>query len=116
MTIKLYGLKNCDGCRKALKTLAARGDAVEFHDIREPANTEKVVNWIGATDDPLRFVNKRSTTWRALSNNDKESLDALTALPLLLKNPTLIKRPVLRIGEQTLAGFDAARIDAAKLK
>ena len=113
MTIELYGLKNCDGCRKALKTLAARGDDVTFNDIREPANTQQVVAWIRDTDDPLAFVNKRSTTWRTLDASDKADLDVAGALPLLIKHPTLIKRPVLRIGTQTLAGFDEARVDAA---
>lgn len=113
MTIELYGLKNCDGCRKALKALAARGDETSFHDIRDPANTSKVVAWIGATDDPLTFVNKRSTTWRTLDDGDKIDLDSARALALLGKHPTLIKRPVLRIGSTTLMGYNETDIDAA---
>jgi len=34
MTLKLFGLKNCDTCKKALTELETAGQAPEFVDIR----------------------------------------------------------------------------------
>ncbi len=111
--IDLYGLKNCDGCRKALRTFEAQDHTVVFHDIREPENTRTVVAWIKGHNDWLAFVNRRSTTWRNLDDADKADLTHARALKLLAQHPTLIKRPVLRIGNVTLAGFSQDAVDAA---
>ena len=113
MQIELYGLKNCDGCRKAMRALAARDVDVEFHDIREAANTTRVVAWIAEHADWQAFVNRRSTTWRNLPPEQREGLDKSRALALLEAHPTLIKRPVLRIGEHCMAGYREDAVDAA---
>jgi len=59
--MKLYGLKNCDTCRKALKALPG----AELVDVRADGVPEAVLQ--RALD---RFgealVNTRSTTWRGL--------------------------------------------------
>lgn len=113
MTIDLYGLKNCDGCRKATKALQAQGVEVVFHDIRDSENTARVVKWIAQHTDPMVFVNRRSTTWRQLAPQERDNIDQTRALRLLEEHPTLIKRPVLRIGSSTLAGFDEAAVTLA---
>ncbi|MFK7887062.1 MAG: Spx/MgsR family RNA polymerase-binding regulatory protein [Gammaproteobacteria bacterium] len=112
-TVDLYGLKNCDGCRKAQKALEADGLHVERHDIRDKINTRRVVEWIAAQDNWNDFVNRRSTTWRGLSDTQKNQLSLMRAIQLLSEHPTLIKRPVLRIGPHTLAGYKADAVAAA---
>ncbi|MEM6666301.1 MAG: ArsC/Spx/MgsR family protein [Pseudomonadota bacterium] len=89
----LYGLKNCDTCKKALKALESTGKPVEFVDIRTDVDlAAKVPAWHGAVGDKL--LNKASTTWRNLAEADKAR--AGTGLAgLLIENPTLIKRPVI---------------------
>jgi Spx/MgsR family transcriptional regulator len=113
MRVDLYGLKNCDGCRKASKALQARDLVVEFHDIRDRSNTARVVAWIADQADWSAFVNRRSTTWRNLDPAERDHLDKAGALTLLTAHPTLIKRPVLRIGRHCLAGFDNDAVTAA---
>lgn len=111
--IELYGLKNCDGCRKALRALEARGLVIEQFDIRDKPNTRKVVDWIERKNNWLDFVNKRSTTWRNLSDRQKNRLDRYHGILLMSEYPTLIKRPVLRIGDTVLPGYKEAWVDAA---
>ncbi|MEL6325115.1 MAG: ArsC/Spx/MgsR family protein [Pseudomonadota bacterium] len=87
----LYGLKTCDTCKKALKALEGAGQTVTFIDIRAEADlAAKVPEWLAvAGSDAL--VNRRSTTWRNLSDTDR-SRDPQA---LLIEHPTLIKRPVI---------------------
>jgi len=43
----------------------------------------------------------------------KNSLSKMTALSVLAKNPTLIKRPIILQDGKTLIGFDAKEYEAA---
>ena len=94
MPLTVYGLKNCDTCRKALKELADAGAHHRFVDIRDEADrVRKVPAWIDEVGaGPL--INTRSTTWRNLSAEDKLIAEDDPA-GLLISHPTLIKRPVI---------------------
>ena len=111
--VDLYGLKNCDGCRKALRALEARGLEIRQLDIRDTLHTRRVVEWISAQGDWELFLNKRSTTWRKLPENVREHVDSYSAVALMNEHPTLIKRPALRIGGRLLAGYKPEQVDAA---
>ncbi|MEM9225429.1 MAG: ArsC/Spx/MgsR family protein [Pseudomonadota bacterium] len=104
MTLRLYGLKNCDTCKKALKALAGNGKAADFIDIRAEADlAEKVPAWLDAAGAAL-LVNTRSTTWRGLSEAERQQ-DPQT---LLQAHPTLIKRPVIETGGAVHVGWSKA--------
>lgn len=106
MTRTVYGLKNCDTCKKAIKELEAEGKPAEFVDIRADADlSSKLPRWIAAVGDKL--VNRSSTTWRSLSDADKARASGVTLEGLLLGNPTLIKRPVIEEDGQVLVGWNA---------
>jgi arsenate reductase (glutaredoxin) len=106
MTRTLYGLKNCDTCKKALKQLEAQGKPADFVDIRAEADLpSKLPRWLAAVGDKL--VNRSSTTWRGLSEADKARANGVSLEGLLLGNPTLIKRPVIEMGEEVLVGWTA---------
>jgi arsenate reductase len=109
-TVELYGLKNCDSTRRAQRWFESKQVAYRFHDIRDDESTGRALTLIAAEADWQPFLNRRSTTWRALPDGDKLDLDRPAALRLLAAQPTLIKRPLLHIGGVTLAGFDAARV------
>jgi len=96
--VKLYGLKNCDTCKKALKSLAQ----AEFVDVRADGVPPQILT--GAFEkfgDAL--VNTRSTTWRGLSEAERKD----PALALLTKHPTLMKRPLIDAGETLYLGWGA---------
>ena len=88
--VTLFGLTNCDTCRNARRALDRAGVAVGFRDVRaEPLNQAELRRLLAALGDAL--VNRRSTTWRALSESER-SADADV---LLAAHPALMKRPVI---------------------
>lgn len=90
----IYHLKACDSCRKVLKQFAAAGIEVTAIDVREtPLNADKLTDFLNAFGWE-KLINRRSTTWRGLSESEKETA-ATTALELLQAHPTLMKRPVI---------------------
>ncbi|MEM9549764.1 MAG: ArsC/Spx/MgsR family protein [Pseudomonadota bacterium] len=92
----LYGLRNCDACRKALKEL---GD-VEFRDVREDGVPGEVYEQAFAQLGK-RLINTRSTTWRGLSADEQE----MDPVQLLVKYPTVMKRPLIQYGETFHVGW-----------
>lgn len=102
--MRVYGLKSCDTVRKALKALAQAGREPELVDIRAtplaPADWDRFIAAFGA-----ELVNRRSTTWRGLSEDERSSDPAA----LLAAHPALMKRPVIEAeGDLTLGwGADA---------
>jgi Spx/MgsR family transcriptional regulator len=107
--LTVYGIKQCDTCRKALKWLAGQDIEHQFHDFRSDGlQADLLRDWLGSSFAG-KLVNRRSTTWRQLSGEQRCSEgDAL--LELLLKHPTLIKRPVLVIDEIVAVGFNPAEL------
>lgn len=108
--LSVYGIKNCDTVKKALKWLDAQGIAYTFHDFRANGLSDAdVKRWIDALGWES-LLNRRSTTWRELPDPQKKNLDADTALTLMVAHPTLIKRPVFEGNGLILNGFtDAVR-------
>lgn len=105
MALKLYGLKTCDTCRKAMKELAAAGKAPRLVDLREETDlAAKVPTWHKALG--VALLNRASTTWRSLDEAEKARADSDT-VALLIQHPTLIKRPVIETGSETLVGWRA---------
>ena len=108
MSLTLYRLKNCDTCKKALKSLEAAGKQVSFVDIRAEADlAAKVPGWLDAAGAKA-LVNNRSTTWRGLSDDDKAKADTDEVSGLLIANPTLIKRPVIEASDSVYVGWTKA--------
>ena len=105
--MKLYGLKNCDSCKKALKALQSAGkssmQSVEFIDLRAtPVAAEQLQKWLDEHGDAV-LVNRKSTTWRGLDEQARHQ----PALALLRVNPTLIKRPVIESDDNSFIGWTA---------
>ena len=93
--MKVYGLKACDTTRAASKALG-----VEVLDVRSvPLEAGELVRFFEAFGDAL--VNKRSTTWRGLSEAER----AGDPLALLAEHPTLMKRPVIEADGQLYLGW-----------
>ena len=89
--MKLYGLKNCDTCRKALKAL----ENVAFVDVRaDGVPADLLADWLEEVGSDA-LINRRSTTWRGLSEAEKGAAAGEGAAALLAEHPTLMKRPVI---------------------
>lgn len=106
MTIHLYGIPNCDTVKKARVWLDAQGQTYTFHDYKkEGAEPERIASWIAAAGLDL-VVNRKGTTFRALSEDDKaRAADAAQAPALLAANPSVIKRPIVEHPGGLLVGF-----------
>ncbi|MDX1461063.1 MAG: Spx/MgsR family RNA polymerase-binding regulatory protein, partial [Xanthomonadales bacterium] len=100
MSLAVYGIRQCDTCRKALKWLAERGIKHRFHDLRaDGLDRAMVTRWLDSEfSDTL--INRRSTTWRQLDQSQRDSKDIVG---LLVANPTLVKRPVFERDGQVIA-------------
>ena len=112
--ISVYGLKNCDTCRKALNWLDTNGQVCQFHDFRaEGVNESHLRRWI-ADKGLKKILNTRSTTWRGLSAEQKNGVDSdvESAVALMLEHPALIKRPVFEYEGEIVVGFTAAELEA----
>ena len=104
--VTIYGIKNCDTVKKALKWLDKHNIAYQFHDLRQDGiNKNDLQQWTKSVSWEM-LLNTRSTTWRQLPDKDKQAVDADKAIRLMLANPTLIKRPVITTGKTTLVGFN----------
>ena len=105
MSVKLYGLKNCDTCRKALKALGAAGRAHDFVDVRaDGVSAEQITGWAGAVGWE-KLLNTKSTTWRGLSEAEKADVDEAKAVALMVEHPTLLKRPVIEADGKVTVGW-----------
>lgn len=104
--ITVYGIKNCDTVKKALKWLADHHIEHKLHDYREDGLDPKFLTQAEAQFGWEALVNKRSTTWRNLDENIKKTLDKTTALSVLAEQPTLIKRPIVLQANVALIGFN----------
>jgi len=106
--ITLYGLRNCDSCRKARSWLDTAGLEFRFHDLRDDGlPDDALTKWCDVVGWEL-LLNRRSTTWRGLADTDRSDLDAKKARQLMARHPTLIKRPVIETAETILVGFSSA--------
>jgi arsenate reductase len=104
MSTTLYGISNCDTVKKARQWLQTHTIEYHFHDFRKDglaaAQVKKWLDTLGA--DTL--INRRGTTFRQLSDADKQRLET-DPITVLCEYPALIKRPVLSTGKQLTVGF-----------
>ncbi|GGF70782.1 ArsC family reductase [Alteromonas lipolytica] len=109
MTVVMYGIPNCDTIKKAKNWLTEHDISFEFHDYRKQGVPQDVLEQALAELGWEQVLNKRGTTYRQLSDDQKASLSAATALPLLTDNPAMIKRPLLAVNGQLHLGFKPAQ-------
>ena len=108
--LTVYGIKQCDTCRKALKWLSGQGIEHHFHDFRiDGLEAEMLQGWL---DSPFadKLVNRRSTSWRQLTDEQRQ-LECEARIQLLLEFPTLVKRPVFVTDEIIAVGFNPKELE-----
>lgn len=113
MSYVLYGIKACDTMKKARTWLDEHQVDYAFHDYKsvgiDRANLEKWCNEHGWQT----VLNRAGTTFRKLDDAQKDDLDQAKAIELMLAQPSMIKRPVLDLGNKTLVGFKPDNYQAA---
>jgi len=106
--ITMYGIKNCDTIKKARAWLDARGTAYLFHDYKLAGIDAPRLRAWAAELGWEKVLNRAGTTFRKLPDADKAGLDEDKAVALMLAQPSMIKRPVLDLGDRRLVGFSEA--------
>ncbi|MEW9918888.1 arsenate reductase family protein [Marimonas sp. MJW-29] len=93
----IFGLKNCDTCRKAMKAFPE----AELRDVRADGIPEDVLQRaFEAFGD--RLLNTRSTTWRGLDATERSQ----EPLSLIVAHPTLMKRPLILVDNHLFLGWN----------
>lgn len=105
--IQVYGIKNCDTVKKALAWFKNHQIDFEFHDFKKEAvSLEKLTSWAEKLGWET-LLNKRGTTWKKLVPQEQNLIDNLpSALELMQKKSSIIKRPVIEFNDSVLLGFD----------
>ncbi len=105
MTPTMYAIKNCDTVAKARTWLADRGIAYDFHDYKtqgiDAAHLSQWVEELGWD----KVLNRAGTTFKKLPEADRTDLDAAKAIALMVAQPSMIKRPLLDLGDRRVLGF-----------
>lgn len=103
----VYGIHNCDTVRSACRWLKEHDIAFEFHDLRKDhIDAPTIESWLQHIG-PERLINKSSATWRTLDRTQRQHLEEGNPVPLIIANPTLIRRPILVDGDEVLhCGFN----------
>ncbi len=91
--MKIFGIKNCDKIKKTVLWCAQNQRMCHFHDYRVDGIDEELLESFLKQHDVSELVNKRSTTWRQLSDAEKANVNNA----IILANPTLLKRPIVEI-------------------
>ena len=107
--VRIYGIRNCDSMKKAFVWLAEHAVACDFVDYRQTAPTAaQLADWNHRVGWKA-LLNTRGTTWRRLGEEDRADVDEARALTLMVRHPSLIRRPVIDTGTALLVGFDPDR-------
>jgi arsenate reductase len=99
--------------QKAFKLLEAKKVKYEFHNYKESGIDKAAIEvWLKhfPTD---KLINTKGTTYRALPDKDKAGIsEPSKAIALMIKNPSLIKRPVWDLGRgKFFLGYDEKELD-----
>lgn len=110
--ITLYGIPNCGTVKKARSWLEEKGVEYSFHDFKkqglDAATAQSWVTELGAET----LVNRKGTTWRKLDDATQSVLQGAEPVPAMLENLSVIKRPVIDLGDRRLVGFGPEQIAA----
>ncbi len=108
----LYGISNCNTVKKAKDWLQENNIEFQFYDYRKQGLPVELLDSFEAALGWEKLLNKQSTSWRKLTDEQKSNISKQTALQYMLETPTLIKRPVLDTGEKMIIGFKAENYQA----
>ena len=115
--ITVYGIPNCDTVKKARAWLADQGLEVAFHDFKKQGvPAAELPAWLKAFGRD-RLINRAGTTWRKLDDAAKAAVvDDASATVLMLREPSVIKRPVVSWPDGRLTlGFSAQEFERSAL-
>ncbi len=109
----IYGIPNCDTVKKVLNWMKEHKINYQFHDYKTMGiSSKELKSWCEQVGWETIF-NKRSTTYKELTPATQASVtSAAKAIPIMIENTSIIKRPVITKGDKViLVGFDAKKYE-----
>ena len=105
--LKLYGLRKCTTCQKAVAWLDDKKRPHHFTDVKEEGVTAaQVSRWAEAVGGWEKLINRAGYTWRGLKPSETAGLTEERAIALAVKYPSLIRRPLIEHEDGTVTtGF-----------
>ena len=101
----VYGIPNCDTVKKARTWLTDQGIDFTFHDFRKDGLERDLAAIFIAELGSDLVINRRGTTWRKLTDAQKDIQSDDQAIDLIVEFPAMIKRPVIDAGGSFTVGF-----------
>ena len=114
MSTIIYGIKNCDTMKKAIKWLKNEDHPFEFHDYRQAGISQSLLLTFVNAFSLTQLINQRGSTFRVLDDKVKQALKQNTlsqqdAIALMMNHPAIIKRPILVRENQHYIGFSSTQ-------
>ena len=101
----MYGINNCDTIKKAKSWLNEHQIDFDFHDYKKLGTDEtQLKSWVQELGWQ-QLINQRGTSWRKLDETRRHSMNNQDAIQVMQENPSIIKRPLLIVGDQKVLGF-----------
>ena len=117
MNLKVYGIKNCDTMKKTFSFLEEKGISYEFFDYKKQAPTLELLKRFLSKTSLETLVNRQGTTYKKLDESQKEAVgQELTAFPILMAQPSMIKRPLIEYSDGSITLGFVPELIASKLK
>lgn len=103
--LTIYGIRNCDTMKKAMRWLDEHGVEYRFHDYRKDGLDAAALKAWETELGWETLLNRRGQLWRKLPQAQRDAIDRSSALQLMQQNPGIIKRPLLDLGTRRVLGF-----------
>ena len=112
MKVKVYGIPNCGSVKKARTFLEQNAIEYQFHDYKKEGVTESQLQKWCKQFGWENVLNKKGMTWRNLNEAVKNQvINQQTAIQLMIKNTSAIKRPIVESEKGNLLGFDQMQLE-----
>lgn len=109
-TVIFYEKSGCSGNAKQKRLLMDAGHMLIVHDLLETAWTPELLRPFFGQRPVSEWFNRTAPAVKS-GCVVPEQLNEAEALAEMMKDPLLIRRPLLQVGEVREVGFDASRVD-----
>lgn len=111
LAVTIFGIKNCNTMKKAFNYLDEHQINYQFHDYKKQGIDQEYLQAWCQEHGWERVLNKAGTTFKKLADEQKQNLTEDKAIALMIAQPSMIKRPVLDLGDKTVLGFKPEEYD-----
>lgn len=106
-----YEKPGCGGNKRQKAILSEAGHTIEPRDLlTAPWTADSLRAFFG--DLPVSQWFNRAAPAVKEGRVDPDAVDEAAALALMLEQPILIRRPLMQVGDDKMAGFEAERVEA----